>query len=268
MKASQHTQTCKHVHTHTQRGAKDLGPCKRRQCSIHRHANTHTRSVEQKIGDPANEGNSAYTDMQTCTHTRSVEQKIWDRKTGLLGVWGALVESWLDKLLPDNAHELCRNRVTVVVTTLPDWQQVCACACVHVCVCFVLFCVRGAAIAWSRHYLTTYLWQHSCVWQDSCVWQHSCVCVHACVCMCVHLCLCLISQGRAGIECVVVTHATPLAAGELMCVHMFVCLCLLNYLHLHVLAYMYMCVCACACVCVCVCWKPLPKLASDYHIRV
>eukprot|EP00983_Pelagomonas_calceolata_P058113 1145361-Pelagomonas_calceolata.AAC.5 len=54
-----------------------------------------------------------------------MEQNIWQRKTGLLGVWGAMIEKWLDQLLPDNAHELCRNRVTVVVTTLPDWSQVC-----------------------------------------------------------------------------------------------------------------------------------------------
>mmetsp|Transcript_11166 Transcript_11166/g.30474 ORF Transcript_11166/g.30474 Transcript_11166/m.30474 type:complete len:424 (+) Transcript_11166:123-1394(+) len=54
----------------------------------------------------------------------SMEQNIWQRKTGLLGVWGAMIEKWLDQLLPDNAHELCRNRVTVVVTTLPDWSQV------------------------------------------------------------------------------------------------------------------------------------------------
>jgi hypothetical protein len=31
---------------------------------------------------------------------------------------------WLDELLPDNAHEICRGRVTVVVTTLPDMAQV------------------------------------------------------------------------------------------------------------------------------------------------
>jgi hypothetical protein len=31
---------------------------------------------------------------------------------------------WLNDLLPDNAHELCRDRVTVVVTTLPDMAQV------------------------------------------------------------------------------------------------------------------------------------------------
>ena len=31
---------------------------------------------------------------------------------------------WLDELLPPNAAELCRGRVTVVVTTLPSLRQV------------------------------------------------------------------------------------------------------------------------------------------------
>ncbi len=35
-----------------------------------------------------------------------------------------LCTQWLDELLPDNAHELCRDRVTVVVTTLPDMKQI------------------------------------------------------------------------------------------------------------------------------------------------
>lgn len=54
----------------------------------------------------------------------SVEYGVWERPLGLTGVWGGLVERWLDELLPQNAHELCRGRVTVVVTTLPDMRQV------------------------------------------------------------------------------------------------------------------------------------------------
>ena len=33
-------------------------------------------------------------------------------------------KQWLDELLPPNAHEICRGKVTVVVTTLPDLKQV------------------------------------------------------------------------------------------------------------------------------------------------
>ncbi|KAG1678201.1 hypothetical protein FOA52_016138 [Chlamydomonas sp. UWO 241] len=49
---------------------------------------------------------------------------VWDRPQSIVGVLSALVEEWLHSLLPDNAHELCRGRVTVVVTTLPDLQQI------------------------------------------------------------------------------------------------------------------------------------------------
>ncbi|GAX80652.1 hypothetical protein CEUSTIGMA_g8087.t1 [Chlamydomonas eustigma] len=54
----------------------------------------------------------------------SLEFNIWDRPMGLTGIWGGLVEQWLDELLPENAHEMCGGRVTVVVTTLPDMRQV------------------------------------------------------------------------------------------------------------------------------------------------
>lgn len=48
----------------------------------------------------------------------SVSYNIWDRPLGFLGIWGALIENWLDGLLPDNAHEICRDQVSLVVTTI------------------------------------------------------------------------------------------------------------------------------------------------------
>lgn len=41
-------------------------------------------------------------------YAMSVEDGVWDRPFGLLGVWGSLIERWLDDLLPDNAADLCR----------------------------------------------------------------------------------------------------------------------------------------------------------------
>ena len=38
----------------------------------------------------------------------SLTHGIWDRPLGLVGVWGALIEEWLDDLLPDDAAERCR----------------------------------------------------------------------------------------------------------------------------------------------------------------
>lgn len=40
------------------------------------------------------------------------------------GVWGAIIERWLDHLLPDDAAERCRGRVEVVVTQLPFGNQI------------------------------------------------------------------------------------------------------------------------------------------------
>lgn len=54
----------------------------------------------------------------------SIVHGIWDRPLGLVGVWGALIEEWLDDLLPEDAAERCRGRVTIIVTTLPNMGQV------------------------------------------------------------------------------------------------------------------------------------------------
>lgn len=54
----------------------------------------------------------------------SVKNNIWDRPLGLVGVWGSLIEQWLDDLLPDNAAELCRGRIGIVVTEVPSLRQV------------------------------------------------------------------------------------------------------------------------------------------------
>jgi hypothetical protein len=54
----------------------------------------------------------------------SLAHDIWDRPLGLLGVWGGIIEHWLDELLPANAVELCQDRVELIVTTLPGMEQV------------------------------------------------------------------------------------------------------------------------------------------------
>ena len=41
---------------------------------------------------------------------------VWDRPLGLMGIWGNIVEEWLDIILPDNAHELCTdNKVNIYI---------------------------------------------------------------------------------------------------------------------------------------------------------
>ncbi|PNH11898.1 Patatin-like phospholipase domain-containing protein 1 [Tetrabaena socialis] len=54
----------------------------------------------------------------------SVKYGIWERPLGLVGVWGSLIEQWLDDLLPDDAAERCRGKITIIVTTLPNMAQV------------------------------------------------------------------------------------------------------------------------------------------------
>lgn len=59
------------------------------------------------------------------SHAYALSHKydLWDRPQSIVGVLSSLVEEWLHDLLPDNAHEICRGRVTIVVTTLPDMRQ-------------------------------------------------------------------------------------------------------------------------------------------------
>lgn len=53
----------------------------------------------------------------------SVKHAIYERPLGLMGVWGKLIEQWLDDLLPDNAADMCRNRVEIIVTEVPSMRQ-------------------------------------------------------------------------------------------------------------------------------------------------
>ncbi|KAG2488016.1 hypothetical protein HYH03_013451 [Edaphochlamys debaryana] len=54
----------------------------------------------------------------------SVKYGIWERPLGFVGIWGKLIEEWLDDLLPADAAERCRGKITIVVTTLPNMAQV------------------------------------------------------------------------------------------------------------------------------------------------
>ena len=49
----------------------------------------------------------------------AVDNDIWNRKLGLLGIWGGLIRKWLDELVPDNAHELLHGRLRVIIARAP-----------------------------------------------------------------------------------------------------------------------------------------------------
>lgn len=55
----------------------------------------------------------------------SLDHEIWSRPLGLVGVWGRIIEQWLDALLPPDAAERCRGEVGVVVTEMPSCRQRC-----------------------------------------------------------------------------------------------------------------------------------------------
>jgi hypothetical protein len=46
------------------------------------------------------------------------EAGIWDRTLGLLGIWGRLVETWLDRLLPQDAAQQCSGRVCLLMSQM------------------------------------------------------------------------------------------------------------------------------------------------------
>jgi hypothetical protein len=46
------------------------------------------------------------------------EAGVFTRAGGLSGVWGGLIERWLEELLPDDCHVTCSGRVHISVTSL------------------------------------------------------------------------------------------------------------------------------------------------------
>lgn len=57
----------------------------------------------------------------------SEEANIWDRKEGLQGIWGPIIEEWLDQILPDDAVEnlldsnnAATGKLTLLVSPVSD----------------------------------------------------------------------------------------------------------------------------------------------------
>ena len=48
----------------------------------------------------------------------AAKHDIWKRGLGLVGIWGEIVEEWLDRLLPRNAHEICNKKIHLFVTKI------------------------------------------------------------------------------------------------------------------------------------------------------
>ena len=49
---------------------------------------------------------------------------VWDRKGGLQGIWGPMIEEWLDELLPPTIiDETAEGRLSLLVTTVPTFGK-------------------------------------------------------------------------------------------------------------------------------------------------
>jgi predicted acylesterase/phospholipase RssA len=51
------------------------------------------------------------------------EAGVWDRSNGLQGIWGPLIENWLDELLPSSCIESVQDRITLLVTPVPSFGK-------------------------------------------------------------------------------------------------------------------------------------------------
>jgi hypothetical protein len=64
-------------------------------------------------------------DVMTVAHDLALQHRVWERPAGeMVGEWGALVEAWLHRLLPEDAAQRCAGKVEVIVTQLPAFKQV------------------------------------------------------------------------------------------------------------------------------------------------
>eukprot|EP00545_Synedropsis_sp_CCMP1620_P001304 CAMPEP_0119004520 /NCGR_PEP_ID=MMETSP1176-20130426/1190_1 /TAXON_ID=265551 /ORGANISM="Synedropsis recta cf, Strain CCMP1620" /LENGTH=299 /DNA_ID=CAMNT_0006956233 /DNA_START=75 /DNA_END=974 /DNA_ORIENTATION=- len=48
---------------------------------------------------------------------------VWDRSGGLQGIWGPMIENWLDELLPDDVLERVNGRLSLLVTEIPSFSK-------------------------------------------------------------------------------------------------------------------------------------------------
>lgn len=67
-------------------------------------------------------GISADQALQTA-RAMALERGLLERPMGVVGVWGRQVRDWLEHMLPQEAAELCRERVQLLVTELPSFKE-------------------------------------------------------------------------------------------------------------------------------------------------
>ena len=53
----------------------------------------------------------------------AAEAGVWDRKGGLQGIWGPIIEQWLDELLPPEAETIVQGKLSLLVTPIPSFGK-------------------------------------------------------------------------------------------------------------------------------------------------
>lgn len=53
----------------------------------------------------------------------SEEAGVWDRPLGLQGIWGDMICTWLDELLPHDADEMVSEKLHILVTPVPSFRK-------------------------------------------------------------------------------------------------------------------------------------------------
>ena len=72
---------------------------------------------------------AADVDFETATsHALKLSRDagIWDRKLGLYGIWGGIVDEWLDELLPEDDEivlDAVNDKVSLLVTEVPSFKK-------------------------------------------------------------------------------------------------------------------------------------------------
>ena len=97
---------------------------------------THLREQDYNLESVALSGASAGALAATLTATNvdfyratelalqlAQQAGVWDRSQGLQGIWGDLIHEWLDELLPEDAVDRVHNRLSLLVTPVPQILQ-------------------------------------------------------------------------------------------------------------------------------------------------
>ena len=61
-------------------------------------------------------------DAATLAIDLATEKRVWDRPAGLAGVWGEMIEDWLEELVPEDIPQESLSRLNIVVTPRRIWK--------------------------------------------------------------------------------------------------------------------------------------------------